>query len=65
MSTTTWVLLQIWVAGLVGGLLWLLVAWTNETLERLTQQRRNRLEGRRPRRPTRSPATASLPAHDK
>ena len=65
MSTTTWVLLQIWVTGLVGGLTWLLVAWINETWERRTQQRRNRLEGRRPTRPARSPASASLSAGDK
>ena len=46
MSYTTWVLLQICVAGCVGGLMWLLFTWINETWERRTQQRRNRLKGR-------------------
>lgn len=65
MSNSTWVLLQIWVTGCVGGLMWLLVARINETWERHTQQRRNRREGHRPTRPTRSPGTASLPAEDR
>lgn len=63
--STEWVLLQIWVTGCVGGLMWLLVAWINETWARLTQQRRNRLEKRRPTRPKRCPATESPPADDK
>lgn len=41
MSTTTWVILQIWLTGVVGGLLWLLVAWTGKKLERLMLRRRN------------------------
>lgn len=41
MSTTTWVILQIWLTGTVGGLLWLLVAWTGKKWERLMLRRRN------------------------
>ena len=39
MSTTTWILLQLWVAGFVGGLLWLLMSWTKETWERFARQK--------------------------
>jgi len=48
MSTTTWVILQIWVIGSVAGLTWLLVTWLHQTWERFAQRRRCRGEGQPP-----------------
>jgi hypothetical protein len=43
MSTTTWILLQIWVTGCVGGLMWLLVRWIDETWGRFAHRRHSRV----------------------
>jgi hypothetical protein len=42
MSTTTWLLLQVWLTGAVAGVMWLLVAWIGKRWDRFALRRRSR-----------------------
>ena len=43
MSTTTWIVFQLWLTGVVAGLMWLLVAWIGKRWDSFMLRRRNHL----------------------
>lgn len=61
MSTTDWVLLQVWVGGCVAGLTWLVVAWIGKRWERLAQRTRSCTNGRRQTEPAMSVMRRACP----